>query len=737
MRALPIVATVLALAACTREDSVAPAPAWDLLDGFESDPLWSLESASDHADIACAPGTVSEGATALVVAARAGTRGKVVARKETDLDASALTGLSLDACVTAGPPPKLALGLRTADGGWFETAALQLVPGWNRGLAWTLDAFATGEAAAWAKGRVRVDRLMVLVVPQGGDCTVAVDALRGSGAWRWRSEPAELRDVAALPAAAQRFQPLELAFSVAWPPETRSAPAPAAGEAARMLRRMVAGGAWVTAPDGERWFQPAACTATAVVDGRPVNRYAVRLSPDRAGAWSVEAGLDAGAGRWQRGPATAVVVAPGAANPGPVRIDPADRQWLSRADGSFFWPLGMNIAWAGDYQPWLDQLAKDGGNAVRVWLCPWSNPLDVAGDLQTVNQDSAAAIDRLLDLALARGIAVQPCLAYHGWFGSDWAKNPFNAANGGPIKDGREFWTDGRARAGFRRVLDYAAARWGHHPALLAWELVNEADLAPRFRDEDVIEWHREMSAHLARVDRHRHPITTSVAIPARLAPLWRIADLDLVQVHRYERDPLRAVAAVAADVRVAGKPGWAAEASRDWLPGGDQADPEGRFLWRALWWSWIHGLAGSSWAWWWDTHILPNGLTRHHAAIARFLAGADPRGARATSVMAAGDGVAGGALVAGDRAWALADDPQAWDPAAPVPAQVPRRLRLAGLAPGAWTAERWDPVLGTVASTTPATVGDDGIIELSAPSLPAAWRLFRLRPLVPRLDLP
>jgi len=428
-----------------------------------------------------------------------------------------------------------------------------------------------------------------------------------------------------------------------------------------------------------------------------------------------------------------------AASPGYVRVDPLDRRWLSRADGTFIWPLGLNVAWAGDYTPWLDRLQRDGCTALRVWLCPWSNPLDVAGDLQKINQDSAAAIDALLDAAAARGLVVQLCLTYHGWFSDNWARNPFNKANGGPVADAREFWTDGQARAGFRRLLDYVSARWGHHPALLAWELVNEVDLTPRFADRDIIAWHREMAAHLARIDRRRHPITTSVAEPGHLRELWRLGELDLVNVHRYQRDPLRGVAAVARDVAAAGKPGWAAEVGLDWRSGQALAERDGAHLRQALWWSWMHGLAASSWAWWWDLQVQNQDLTRQHAALARFLAGEDPRGLALRTVNASDEGLAVAILLAADRAWVYAADPLAAEPAQGAAQRPARRFVLAGLAPGAWAAERWDTSAGSVVENVAVIVAEDGLLPLTAPagSNEAAWKLRRKQPLQPAVLLP
>jgi len=723
VRLLPAICAAL-LAGCGG-DARPPADPATLLDGFERDPLWAHDSADDHATMGCEAGEAVQGATALIVRARAGTRGKVLVRKEVDLDASGLTGLSLAARCLDGPPPQLALALRAADGTWLESPFVTLAPGWNRDLAWD-----PRELPAWNKAAARIERLCVLIKPQGGDCTVALDDLRATGAWRWRSDAATLGELEPPPERAGLHQPLQLSFALTWPPDLRAAERPKPGAGERLLRRQVAGGAWITAPDGERWFQPAASLGEG--------RYAVRFSPDRAGSWTVEAGAETGAGRWNWGAPATVAVSPQAVSPGAVRVDPLDRRWLARGDGSFIWPLGLNVAWAGDYTPWLDRLQRDGCTALRVWLCPWSNPLDVAGDLQAVNQISATAIDKLLDAAAARGLTVQLCLTYHGWFGGDWARNPFNKANGGPVSDAREFWTDGQARAGFRRLLDYVSARWGHHPSLLAWELVNEVDLAPRFRDRDLVEWHREMSAHLARVDRRRHPITTSVAEPGHLPELWRLGDLDLVNIHRYQSDPLRGIETSAADIAAAGKPGWAAEAGSDWRPAEALAERDGAYLRQALWWSWTHGLAASSWAWWWDVQVQNQDLTRSHAAIARYIAGEDPRGLALRTVSSSTEGLSVAALLAADRAWVYAADPAASSTAHGTTLPPARRFTLAGLAPGAWICERWDVLAGTVAETTASTVTEDGVFSLTVPAGgEAAWKLRRVQPLTPAINLP
>ncbi|HAT11411.1 MAG TPA: hypothetical protein DCS97_12655 [Planctomycetes bacterium] len=65
--------------------------------------------------------------------------------------------------------------------------------------------------------------------------------------------------------------------------------------------------------------------------------------------------------------------------------------------------------------------------------------------------------------------------------------------------------------------------------------------------------------------------------------------------------------------------------------------------------------------------------------------------------------------------------------------------MTLAGLAPGAWTAERWDTLRGQPVAEELLTVGDDGTLALILPagSGEAAWKLRRRVPLQLELRLP
>lgn len=78
------------------------------------------------------------------------------------------------------------------------------------------------------------------------------------------------------------------------------------------------------------------------------------------------------------------------------------------------------------------------------------------------------------------------------------------------------FATDPTAKEYQKRWLRYAVARWGHSPAIMAWELFNEVEWVDAVQtDRDwptVICWHAEMAAFLRELDPYHHLVTTSAA---------------------------------------------------------------------------------------------------------------------------------------------------------------------------------------------------------------------------------
>jgi len=353
--------------------------------------------------------------------------------------------------------------------------------------------------------------------------------------------------------------------------------------------------------------------------------YRLRFAPWIVGKWRYQIGVRSGP-EWTWSKVGELVCEPNPDHRGMVRADRDSPRYFSYDSGDLYYPLGQNVAWADDYDHYLTALNRNGCNYVRIWTCPWNNPLEMEAAKGYYNQESSAALDRIFELAERDEMKVQLVLQYHGMLGADWARSPYNLKNGGPCGDPRDFWVNRKAKATHKRYLTYVAARWGYSAGLLAWELFNEADYTPRYKDEDIVQWHREMSRHLRTVDPYRHMITTSVGRPGRLAELWRIEDIDFIQAHIYSASVTDSLQKAHTALKHLPKPYFVGEIGRGWLPHTDQADPAGRHLHHALWINYMMDTAGSVMPWWWDTYIEPNKLHYHFAALAGFADGEDRR---------------------------------------------------------------------------------------------------------------
>jgi hypothetical protein len=137
------------------------------------------------------------------------------------------------------------------------------------------------------------------------------------------------------------------------------------------------------------------------------------------------------------------------------------------------------------------------------------------------------------------GIKLQFVLFHHGlvttFNDSNWADNPWNAVNGGFLKDPADFFNDDRAKELTRNWLRYAVARWGHSPSIMAWELFNEVQWVNAARDPkrrpEVAAWHAEMAKYLRQIDPYHHLVTSSSneGLPASV-----FAAMDFDQPHTY-----------------------------------------------------------------------------------------------------------------------------------------------------------------------------------------------------------
>ncbi|MDR3691570.1 MAG: cellulase family glycosylhydrolase [Fimbriimonas sp.] len=225
-------------------------------------------------------------------------------------------------------------------------------------------------------------------------------------------------------------------------------------------------------------------------------------------------------------------------------------------DGTPFYPIGFNLGWQGDGPPTLiEQLTLMGKNDItwsRIWACNWDgkNPWWPQGTAKALpGQLWPKALDtwqEIVDQCERSGIEFQFVLFHHGLFTSkvnpNWPDHPWNAANGGFLKDAGDFFTDPEAKRRTKMWLRYAVARYGASPSVFAWELFNEVEwVDARYEDRwaDIEAWHREMAAYIRSIDPYGHMITTSSAIERK----GLYESMDYYQPHTYPSNVLNAVA--------------------------------------------------------------------------------------------------------------------------------------------------------------------------------------------------
>lgn len=386
-----------------------------------------------------------------------------------------------------------------------------------------------------------------------------------------------------------------------------------------------------TAPDGQVltvpafWMQP-----YDLATQQPVGEagWRVRFTPPLAGAWQAQAEVVGGQAMSE--PITFTVTP--AAAPGFIRVHPANPRYFAFDDGSFYFPNGLNIGWAGedvlgDYERWLDSLSAHDGNLIRVWMASWSFGIEW-GDTGLGNYGArlkqAWLLDQIFAMAEERGIYLMLCLLNHGAFStsvnSEWAQNPYNDDLGGPLSNPAEFVTDATAKAFFKQRLRYIAARWGYSTHLFAWEWWNEVNWTG-IGDDTLIPWIAEMTPVLQQYDPYDHLITNSNANGA-FTQVWAMPEIDFSQQHDYTGgDLLRTLARDLARITktapdkplLIGELGYSA---------GAQVALDAMHLHTGLWGAPFLGYAGGSMYWWWDTFIAPQEQWHQYGAVARFFAG-------------------------------------------------------------------------------------------------------------------
>lgn len=215
---------------------------------------------------------------------------------------------------------------------------------------------------------------------------------------------------------------------------------------------------------------------------------------------------------------------------GAVGVSPRNRHYFEFADGTFFFPVSLNIhantdrrseglfKWGElpdrgtyDYEDYFDACGRAGITMIEVWMASWTYAIEWdaarryyagAGRYSLAN---AWRLDRLFASAKKNGIYLNLVLDSHGKMSDtsdqEWddhpynGKGPFAAANGGFLEKPQDFWSNFRAQDLNMKRNRYIAARWGAEPQVFAFEFWSEVDIVRDggrlYRDGILTAWHR------------------------------------------------------------------------------------------------------------------------------------------------------------------------------------------------------------------------------------------------------
>ena len=340
-----------------------------------------------------------------------------------------------------------------------------------------------------------------------------------------------------------------------------------------------------------------------------------------------------------------------------VRVSPRDSRYLELTDGSPYIPIGLNMisppeaaseeeAFRG-LEAWLDSLAANGGNYIRVWL---SNPFWSVEHTKfgVYDEERARRIDRLLALCRARGIRVKMTIEHFRSVGGGhqkWADNPlWNVDHGGPAKSISDFFDGKASRAAFRRKLAWYGERFGSRPEIYGWELWNEVNAV---NGGDYLAWTEAMLPELHRIFPRNLCMQSlgSFDSPEVREDYRRHSTMpgnDLAQVHRYLdqgaklevcKGPVDILAADAVRELLSYKPGrpvllaesGAVEPHHSGASRYYRRDHDGIILHDILFAPFFAGAAGAGQIWHWDSYVAANNLWYHFGRFAEVVRGIDP----------------------------------------------------------------------------------------------------------------
>jgi len=264
---------------------------------------------------------------------------------------------------------------------------------------------------------------------------------------------------------------------------------------------------------------------------------------------------------------------PSAASKGFIRSSPSG--YFVFDDGTFFYPIGMNIRSPADtrqpyrypfsqyegkgtyaYDLYFRKMKDHRMNWSRIWLCSWWCGLEWREDwgsyagIGYFNMKNAWRFDYVLKTAEEHGIYLQVDTMNHGQLSlkidREWDHNPYNTALGGFLSRPEDYFTHPKAQKLHKHKLRYIVSRWGYSPYIMAWMLLTEVEFTEEYFNgaykngnipgtyPKTTAWHKEMARYMKRIDPWKHLVGTHFSHPHRGSDIWSLPEMDIAESNAY-----------------------------------------------------------------------------------------------------------------------------------------------------------------------------------------------------------
>ncbi len=293
-----------------------------------------------------------------------------------------------------------------------------------------------------------------------------------------------------------------------------------------------------------------------------------------------------------------------------IKLSSINLRMLERK-GEPFYSIGMNrfFVYISENnrdnltpEEYLKLMKASGMNTVRVFVAePGFEPRVGEYSHYYLNR-----LDNLFQIAEKEGVYIILALFDHYAFRFRWSESAYNRKNGGPVSYPYQIFTLPAAIAYQKARIKFLVERYSSHPALLAWEPINEVNgvspdhipmvLEKKNWHDICFRWIELISGYIREIDPHNHPITVSLTGDNFWPELFFLPTVDIVQIHTYREtnDPfklLKVIKNYASHLEKMPKPTIIAEfAPRK------EVRERAKFISFGIWSAWAKGMSAFPW---------------------------------------------------------------------------------------------------------------------------------------------